>query len=121
MRVLVVDDYPAAAEAACILLGMLGHETKAALTGESALAQAETFAPHAVILDIGLPDLSGYEVARELRARPNGDQVYIAALTGWDQPEDRAKSRAAGIDLHVLKPASAEKLVEILGHVTSRR
>lgn len=114
MRILVVDDYPTAAEVACVLLRLLGHETRAALTGRDALAQAETFHPDAVILDIGLPDLSGYEVARALRASPHGHDVFIAALTGWDQPEDRQKSAAAGFDLHVLKPASAEKLVEIV-------
>jgi len=112
MRILVVDDYPGAANASCLLLGAMGHEAKSALDGASALELANTFAPHVVLLDIGLPDISGYDVARRLRNLPH--PPFIAALTGWGAKHDRAKSLAAGVDLHVVKPASMDKLAEII-------
>jgi CheY-like chemotaxis protein len=113
-RVLIVDDYPDAAEAASMLITLYGHECRTATTGQDALAQAATFDPEIVILDIGLPDISGYEVARTLRARPGGRSLYLAAVTGWGQPEDRARALAAGFDQHVLKPTDAAKIKGIL-------
>lgn len=113
MRVLVVDDYPGSADVVCVLLRMLGHEARAAKTGAEALSQAAQFDPDVVVLDLGLPDQSGYDVARALRQRP-GRCPFIAAMTGWGRSEDRARSLAAGIDLHVVKPANAELLRTIL-------
>jgi two-component system, sensor histidine kinase len=112
-RILVVDDFPDAAEAACILLTLLGHECRFALCGEDALREAAAFDPDVAILDIGLPDLSGFEVARRLRQR-TVHTLFLAALTGWGQPEDRIKALAAGFDHHVVKPADQVKLVHIL-------
>jgi DNA-binding response OmpR family regulator len=113
MRVLVVDDYPGAADAACLLLRLLGHEPLAATTGEQALKHAASFAPDIVVLDLGLPDMSGFDVARVLRQRP-GKRVFIAALSGSSSHEDRGRGREAGIDMHVLKPATADNLGKIL-------
>lgn len=113
MKVLVVDDYPGAADVACVLLRLLGHEPEAATTGAEALERAAIFDPDVVVLDLGLPDQSGYEVARALRRRP-GKRPFIAAMTGWAASEDRVRSLAAGIDVHVLKPASADNLTRIL-------
>jgi CheY-like chemotaxis protein len=113
-RVLVVDDYPDAAESACMLLTMLGHDCRFVMTGSEALIEAVAFQPDVAILDIGLPDLSGFDLARELRKRFDGRPLYLAAMTGWGQPQDRALALAAGFDLHVLKPADHGKLVEIL-------
>ena len=113
-RVLIVDDYPDAAEAASMLITLYGHECRTATSGQDALAQAATFDPEIVILDIGLPDISGYEVARMLRGRPGGRSLYLAAVTGWGQPEDRARALAAGFDQHVLKPTDAAKIKAIL-------
>jgi CheY-like chemotaxis protein len=113
-RVLVIDDYPDAAETACALLTILGHECRFATCGEDGLLEAARFGPEIVILDIGLPDLSGYEVARRLRAQFAGRPLYLAAVTGWGQPEDRAKAFAAGFDHHVIKPADREKLSKII-------
>src|ERR1043166_6001432 len=96
-RVLVVDDHPDSAEASCLLLAALGHACCPATTGTQALAEAENFRPDVVICDIGLPDITGYEVARTLRTR-HGSLLYLAALTGWDQPADRARALAAGFD-----------------------
>lgn len=113
MRVLVVEDYPGAAEITCILLEMLGHATRAAKTGAEALSQAALFEPEVIVLDLGLPDQSGYDVARRLRER-RGRQPFIAAMTGWEALEEQEESRAAGIDLHVVKPTTAENLTMIL-------
>jgi len=110
LRVLVVDDYPDSAEAASMLLTLYGHECRTATTGREALEQAEVFAPDIVILDIGLPDMTGYEVARALRERAGGASMYLAAVTGWGQPADRDKAFAAGFDCHITKPADLDKL-----------
>lgn len=118
-RVLVVDDYPDAADIACTLLGMLGHTCRAAKGGDEAIALARTFRPDVVILDLGLPDLSGYEVARALR-RMSGDALYIAAITGWGAPDDYARALAAGFDQHVVKPANLTKLREIIARADAR-
>lgn len=109
-RVLVVDDFPDAAEIVCTLLEMLGHDTRFALCGEEALSIAETFQPDIAVLDIGLPDISGYEVARELRRRFAGRALHLAAVTGWGAREDREQAYAAGFDQHVLKPTDMAKL-----------
>jgi len=114
MRVLVVDDYPDSAETASMLLAIYGHECRTAITGQGALEEAAAFDPHIVILDIGLPDMSGYEVARALRARAAGRPLYLAAVTGWGQPEDRVQAFAAGFDQHILKPTNAAKILQIL-------
>ncbi len=114
LRVLVVDDYPDAAETACMLLSLLGHDCRFATTGRDALVEAARFDPDVAILDIGLPDLSGFEVARELRRRQRDKPVYLAAVTGWGQPEDRVKAFAAGFNHHVLKPADRHKLMAIM-------
>jgi two-component system, sensor histidine kinase len=111
-RVLVVDDYPDSAESVCTLLTLLGYDCQIACCGRDALAQAAAFDPAIVLLDIGLPDISGYEVARALRAR--NPSLYIAAVTGWGQPDDRVRALAAGFDQHVLKPTDAATLKLIL-------
>jgi DNA-binding response OmpR family regulator len=103
------------------MLRLLGHEALPALNGRDALVKVQEFTPQVIILDIGLPDRSGYEVARELRAAPSGGNLHIAALTGWDQPEDRVRSKAAGIDQHFVKPACTAKFREILSAADSRR
>jgi CheY-like chemotaxis protein len=113
-RVLVVDDYPDSAETTCALLSLLGHDCRFAVCALDALAEAATFVPDVGILDIGLPDLSGFELARRLRSQFHGRPLYLAAVTGWGQPEDRANAFAAGFDHHVLKPADRGKLALIM-------
>ena len=113
-RVLVVDDHPDSADIACTLLALYGHDARYATSGTLALELARTFDPDVAILDIGLPDISGYEVARELRRRAGARPLYLAAITGWGQTEDRALAYAAGFDQHVLKPANGEKLRDIM-------
>jgi two-component system, sensor histidine kinase len=112
-RVLVVDDFPDAADVTCTLLRLMGHEARAAYTGTGALAAAASFQPEILILDLGLPDMSGFEVASALRRSPAGQRLYIAAVSGWGQPEDRRRALAAGCDLHVVKPTDRSKLQRI--------
>lgn len=87
-----------------MLVRMLGHECVAVTTGREAVAQAHNVDFDLAIVDIGLPDISGLEVARELRRLPNGRAMYLAAVSGYGQPEDRANALQAGFDHHVLKP-----------------
>lgn len=113
-RVLVVDDYPDSAETTCTLLTLLGHECRYAVCGKDALAQTAQWQPDVAILDIGLPDVSGFELARELRKQLAGRPLYLAAVTGWGQREDRDKALAAGFDQHILKPADRATLAAIM-------
>jgi CheY-like chemotaxis protein len=113
-RVLVVDDNADAATTLDALLKSLGHETSVARGGVEALRLAVEFRPDIVLLDIGMPDIDGYEVARRLR-NLNDRPFRIVAVTGWGQEPDRQKSREAGFDAHLVKPVSANQLVQILG------
>lgn len=109
----MVDDHPDSAEAACLLLTLLGHEACAATNGMQALAEVERSHPDVVICDIDLPDISGYEIARRLRSQ-HGTELYLAALTGWSQPVDIERAFAAGFDQHLVKPASAEQMQAVV-------
>jgi PAS domain S-box-containing protein len=108
-RVLVVEDNEDGREALAALLRLAGHEVEAAASGREALAAAERQRPEVVLLDIGLPDLDGYEVAASLRASL-GARVRLVALTGYGQPGDLERVRAAGFDAHLLKPAGLEAI-----------
>jgi CheY-like chemotaxis protein len=110
--VLVVDDNADAAETLSQLLELMDHDPRTAHDGTAALARFEEFRPEVVLLDIGLPDIDGYEVARRIRSR--GDHgVRLVALTGWGQKEDKARAAAAGFDDHWTKPVDPAKLGEI--------
>jgi PAS domain S-box-containing protein len=113
-RVLVVDDNADAREALRYLLEEDGHDVRSAGDGPSALEEARSFQPDVVLLDIGLPGMDGYEVARALRAHPGGERALIVAVSGYGQAEDRARSRAAGFDQHLLKPVPPDRLLEIV-------
>jgi PAS domain S-box-containing protein len=114
LRVLVVDDNADAAESLGVLLEMEGHAARIANSGREALAVAPDFQPEVVFLDIGLPDLSGYEVARQLRNIPALQGALLVALTGWGTQEDRQRTRDAGFDRHLTKPAELSALEELL-------
>lgn len=114
MRILIVDDSVDNAESLSMLLGLKGHETQLAFDGESALRKAEAFSPDMMLLDIGLPILSGIEVCRRIRGRPWGRDMRIVAVTGWGQDEDRRKCADAGFDHHLVKPIEYEQLEHIL-------
>ncbi len=113
-RVLVADDNADAAEMIALMLGSLGDEVALANDGLEALAVAERFRPEFVLLDIGMPRLDGYEVARRLREQPWARTIKIVALTGWGQEKDRAQSRAAGCDDHLVKPVSLAELERLI-------
>jgi signal transduction histidine kinase/CheY-like chemotaxis protein len=113
-RVLVVDDNVDAAQTLGQLLSALGASVKVAYGGQDAMAALETFDPQVVLLDIGMPELDGYEVARRIRASDRHRHVVIIALTGWGQEHDRRQTRAAGFDHHVVKPPDIDALRELL-------
>ncbi|HYU35621.1 MAG TPA: response regulator [Thermoanaerobaculia bacterium] len=111
-RILVVDDNRDSAESLALLLELQGHEAQIAFEGPAALAIARTFNPDFVLLDIGLPGMDGYEVARRLREE--GSASRLVALTGYGLDEDRQRSLDAGFDDHLVKPVSLEDLARIL-------
>jgi PAS domain S-box-containing protein len=113
-RVLVVDDNVDAADMLVMMLQMFGHEVKAAYSGQGALETAVEYEPDFVLLDIGLPDINGHEVARQLRQHPQTKNVKLIAMTGYGQDSDRELSREAGIDHHLVKPVAPQKLQELL-------
>lgn len=115
-RVLVVDDNVDAAEALQALLEFAGHVAEAAYSGPAALQALERFEPEVVFLDLGMPGMDGIEVAREIRAMPNGDGVRIVAVTGWGQDTDKARTRQAGFDGHLVKPVDSASLMHLLSH-----
>ena len=109
-RVLVVDDNVDAAESTAAFLRLEGHEVKAVHDGLQALASLKVFDPHVVVLDIGLPGLDGYAVARQLRSRGDTSHVLLIALTGYGQKEDRTRAAEAGFDYHFVKPADPREI-----------
>ncbi|MGE5524063.1 MAG: ATP-binding protein, partial [Rhodospirillaceae bacterium] len=113
-RVLVVDDNTDAADSLGLLLKSLGHETRIVHDGHDALEVAAQFRPDIVLLDIGMPGLDGYEVAKRLRTLHRDYDVRIIAVTGWGQEADRRKSQEAGFDLHLVKPVNTHDLARAL-------
>ncbi len=117
-RVLVVDDNADAANSLARLLTRLyGQDVRVSNDGASALEAAEEFRPEVVLLDIGMPEMDGYEVARRLRSRPGFEQTLLVALTGWGQQSDRRRSAEAGFDRHLVKPVDPELLEDLLAGV----
>jgi PAS domain S-box-containing protein len=114
LKVLVVDDNRDAADTCAMLLEVSGHHVQTAYTGRRALELAEAFRPHALLLDIGLPDVDGYELAQRVRAMPWGRSVVLIAVTGWGQPEDRLRAARAGFDQHLVKPIAPETVESLL-------
>lgn len=113
-RILVVDDHRDAADSLALLLRLLGAEAHVARDGPSALAAARAVRPAVVLLDLGMPGMDGYEVARRLRREPGWRDVVLVALTGWGQEEDRRRSREAGFDHHLVKPVDPPALEALL-------
>jgi CheY-like chemotaxis protein len=113
-RVLVVDDNVDAAESIAVLLRMEGHEVKTVSDGQQALASAQVFAPSVVVLDIGLPGMDGYELARRMRQLPETRKALFIALTGYGQKEDRAQAAAAGFQHHFIKPADPRAIHTVI-------
>jgi CheY-like chemotaxis protein/anti-sigma regulatory factor (Ser/Thr protein kinase) len=114
-RALVVDDNVDAAESIAMILRLSGCDVKTVHDGRSALAIAEEWRPDAIVLDIGLPVMDGYAVARRLRADPSFARTQLVAVTGYGQEEDRRRAQDAGFDLHLVKPIDPAALLAFLG------
>jgi CheY-like chemotaxis protein len=114
LRVLVVDDNLDAAQALALLLRLRGHDVRVALDGAQALTEAAAHRPHVAFLDIDLPDIDGYELARRLRADPVQAVARLVALTGHTHDEDRRLATAAGFDELLIKPIGLEELTAAL-------
>ncbi|MGZ8217151.1 response regulator [Methylomagnum sp.] len=113
-RILVVDDNVDSADSMALLLGLDGHDARTAFDGPGALAEAARFLPRVVLLDIGLPGMDGYEVARRMRELPGLRDVLMIAITGYGREDDRARSKEAGFDHHLVKPVDPETLGRLL-------
>src|SRR5215831_13962004 len=119
LKILTVDDNRDAAETCAILLELSGHEVKTARTAHQALEIAKSFQPQVYLLDIGLPDLTGYELAAHIRSTPWGRDAVLVAVTGWGQEEDRRRALEAGFDHHLTKPITADQLDATLNSIAS--
>jgi CheY-like chemotaxis protein len=115
LRVLIVDDSEDAADTCATLLELSGHAVCTAYTALRALELGERFHPQALLVDIGLPDLSGYELAQRIRAAPWGQHATLIAVTGWGQEQDKRRALAAGFDHHLTKPVAADAVTALLG------
>ena len=113
-RILVADDNRDAAEALSLQLQLAGHDVRTAHDGIEALTVAKTFDPEIVLLDLGMPKMDGYEVARQLRLQPRSRRVTLIALTGWGQQQDRDRTAEAGFDAHLVKPVAEAQLFRAL-------
>jgi signal transduction histidine kinase len=116
-RILIADDNNDALESLATLLQLSGHEVYTATNGGTALQSAERHLPEVALLDIGMPMLDGYEVAKRIRAQPWGQRITLVALTGWGQDSDRRRSREAGFDSHLVKPLDLETLTDLLARL----
>jgi CheY-like chemotaxis protein len=119
LRVLVIDDNVDAANSLCLLLQSMGHTVRAVYDGPSGIAMAQEFTPEVVMLDIGMPVMSGYDVARALRA--SSARYVIVAVTGWGHEAAKRQSREAGFDHHLVKPVSEAQLGAVMDTITHSR
>ncbi len=120
-RVLIVDDNRDAAASLGMMLSLLGHEVRTAHDGLEAIELAEAFRPEVILLDIGLPRLNGYDTCQRLREQSWGRGIFIVALTGWGQDDDRRRSQEAGFDYHLLKPVDFAVLERLLAGTLDTR
>jgi PAS domain S-box-containing protein len=120
-RLMVVDDNQDAADSLAMLLRLQGHEVRVAFSGVAALEITKGYTPDVVFLDIGMPGMDGYEVARRLRQQPGLEDVVLAALTGWGQKEDRRRTAEAGFNHHLVKPPEPKAVEGVLAFLQQRR
>jgi CheY-like chemotaxis protein len=113
-RVLIVEDNPDAGEMYRLLVELAGHEVLLAENGVAGLELLKSARPNIALVDIGLPGMDGYELARRFRAEPGSDAVFLVALTGHGLPSDRDLSRQAGFDLHLIKPVDPQQIQDLL-------
>ena len=115
LRVLVVDDNHDAADTLAEVLEIMGCRTETAYDGLEGVEKAEQLRPDAVVLDLGMPRLNGYEACERIRAQPWGRHLRVVAVSGWGQQDDRRRSMQAGFDAHLVKPVAPEELLALLG------
>ena len=120
-RALIVDDNTDSADTLAMMLQCLGHTTQCVYNSHEVVEAVDTFTPDVVFLDIGMPGLTGYDVARLLRARPSGEKLTLVALTGWGQSEDRRRTAEAGFDHHLVKPAEPQMIQRICSDVVQHK
>jgi CheY-like chemotaxis protein len=116
-QILIVDDIRDLADSLALLLRRMGHDVHTVYNGRAALKAIETLGPELALVDIGLPELSGYEVAQRIRGQSWGRSVYLVAMTGWAQPEDRSRALEAGFNRHMTKPVSFAEIQQLMADV----
>ncbi len=120
LKIMVVDDDRDVADSFALLLRCLGQEVRVSYSGSAALVALTEFEPSLAFLDIGMPDMDGYETARRIRASGRGQGLVLAALSGWGQDEDRRRAMAAGFDHHFVKPIDIDALERLIAAMVSR-
>jgi len=118
-RILIVDDNADAANSLGRLLTLIGHEVRVVHDGASAVAETELFRPRAVLLDLGMPIMDGFDTARQIRSRAEFQDVALIAITGWGQERDRQRTEAAGFAAHLIKPVNLDQLEAVLNGLSS--
>jgi len=121
LRVVLVDDNKDAAETMAMLVRIWGHDVATASEGAAALELVDRYRPDVILLDIGLPGMNGYEVARKIREDERNRNVVLVAMTGYGQAEDRERSREAGFGVHLVKPVQPEVLQQLLAGIEPPR
>ncbi|WP_145089697.1 hybrid sensor histidine kinase/response regulator [Anatilimnocola aggregata] len=116
-RILVVDDNRDAAATLAMMLKIMGHEVRKADEGEAAVTAAEEFRPELVLMDLGMPNVDGFEAARRIRAQPWGQKIILVALTGWGAERDRQRTQEAGFNRHLVKPVEMDALMRMLAEM----
>ena len=116
-RILVVDDHPDVAETLVMMLRIMGHDTATAHDGLDAVAVAEAFRPDVILMDIGMPNLNGYDACRRIREQPWGRRIVMVAQTGWGQRDDKQRAIASGFDRHITKPIDPAALERMLAEI----
>jgi CheY-like chemotaxis protein len=119
-RILVVDDNRDAAVSMARMLKLMANDVHTAHSGREALSAAESFRPELILMDVGMPDVDGYDTTRRIREQPWGKHIAVYALTGWGQEADRLKSQEAGCNGHLVKPVNLRDLERVLSDLPSR-
>ena len=120
-RILIVDDNRDSADSLAMLLKIMGNEVGTAYDGEQAVEAAEALRPDVVLLDIGMPKLNGYDACRRIREQPWGQGMFLIALTGWGQEEDRRRTEEAGFNQHMVKPVDPAALMKLLASLSAEQ
>ncbi|MBA3487268.1 MAG: response regulator [Lysobacter sp.] len=115
-----MDDNCDAADTLALMVEMLGHDVRRLYDPHEVVAEVERFGPELLFLDVGMPGLNGYDLARALRQIDSGKDIAIVAVTGWGQPEDRRMTRAAGFDEHLVKPPAFDAIQRLCNSPFSR-